>query len=58
MKRLTGGLLVYPEHLVLYDDPFLRTLAYPSQPRDTSTVPVSYQYCCMEVSVGYSLSKT
>ena len=58
MKRLTGGLLVRPEHLVLYDGSFLRTLTYPSQPRDTSTEPVSYQCCCMEVSVGCPLSET
>ena len=58
MKRLIGGLLVNPEHLVLYDSPFLRTLTYPSQPRDTSTELVSYQYCCMEMSVGCPLSET
>ena len=42
----------------LYDVPFLRTLTCPSQPRDTSTEPVFYQYCCMEVSVGCPLSET
>ena len=40
MKRSTRGLLVRPEHLVLYGGPFLRTLTCPSQPRDTSTEPV------------------
>ena len=58
MKRLTGGLLVRPEHLVLYDSPFLRTLTCPSQPRDTSKKPVFYQYFCMEVSIGCPLSET
>ena len=58
MKRLTGGLLVHPEHLVLYGGPFLRTLTCPSQPRDTSTEPVSYQCCCMKVSVVCPLSET
>ena len=50
--------LVRPEHFVLYDSPFLRTLTCPSQPRDTSTEPVFYQYCYMEVSVGCPLSET
>ena len=52
MKKSIGGLLVCPEHLVLYDSPFLRTLTCPSQPSNTSTEPLFYQYCCMEVSVG------
>ena len=55
MKRLTEGLLVCPEHLVLYESPFSRILTY--QPRDTSTEPVFYQCCCMEVSVGCHLSE-
>ena len=50
--------IVPPEHLVLYVSPFLRTLTCPSQQRDTSTEPVSYQYCCIEVSVGCPLSET
>ena len=38
--------------------PILRTLTYPSQPRDTSTEPVFYQYFCMEVINGCPLSET
>ena len=38
--------------------PILRILTCPSQPRDTSTEPVIYQCCYMEVSVGCPLSET